>query len=1240
MAKRFILAVATLAIVVVLFAVYHTSTVGPDQYLDTAPRVDTSAFGPRATSTAPSQTLSVGGVEIPAGDQVRFQLWDEEGQLRAWLSAAVWEPLGNGDEVRLEKPEVEIVLPGTQIAHITADRGHVTMQPGGKGKLDPKSGRLEGHVHIYIDRSTREMREADPDRADPAQRPDDLVHVWMEEVTFDLDLSRLESAGTFRVQSAEADIEGVGLTLRWNETSNQIEDLRIDKVVRMVLRKGGDLFRFELPGADRLDDSAGRRSTAMAAANVTAAGSSAVPLVPGAPVANRVVELPPRPRPVRRPTPVPTTRPVADPARLRTAIQLARLEKSEAPRITTYRALFEGPVKVEQRSGLEVLASLTSDDLAIVFDFSERRRKQAAATPTSQPTANVAVGNTSGVREDPDEPSIVLTSAGPFTLRSVPGEQASPAGPERFRVEATGDPVRIEQAGGRARGRKLIYEQHTDRAWIEGDAQTPAVLVTADGRELQAEKLFFDRKVGRARITGPGHMTDIRELAGRLALPGAPADEGDAPDSGENSGFRISWTDGVELTFQTVRVPIIDPAGGPRRFKSRDVPKRATFRGDVKLAQGDRSLSADRIELRFAPPRSSEAVVDTLSEILAEGRVEMAVGRGGAIERIRCRRLMVEMTVDADGENIPLIARAIGEVRAEQLRPASLLVQMQSATPQYTTQRFISADDQLVVRFGKFRRPGKPFDLAEIKAAALEIVHDPNRTDVEKARALAKGIGEDPNAFAADKGVAIVQRLRDNPDAIDWNALRSRFAERSTIGIVSMHASGDVEARETNRADGGLEMQAETLEVTLEDGRTIVTVRLTGTRERMAVAAIGDYLIRGQRIDANLPDQRADVDGAGELVFTTAESFDGRKRDEPTPVTITWQKRMILRGQQNFGIFEGRVEAHSENSELHCEDRLRVDLVATPPKRQADVATSAAPARGFWLLRPFLTRRSDSKEAFRPFAGRFDKRIVRLVAKGAATILSSDIDAQTGHLRGRTLIVGPQIEVDLDHQRLNVVGEGSLLIEDYRLPAPSGSSRVVAAAPTGATLLRRSMDGGGPSQTLIQWTSAMSFFVRSNVASFDRGVRLTHLAGSEMKLATEIARAMNVDPAALQHVESRHATLTADDYLTVTFARRPDAAGRTGMTDRLGSVDLEHFAASGNVHLVVEKTNTLRGERIVYSSEKDQVTVEGGAGTNAVLTRHDPATGAFMTWNGPVLYWWPSTDRVVGPNATIVSSGG
>ncbi len=1212
MAKKLILGIATLTIILVLFAIYHLATTGSDYARDTDIVFDPRNLPQPTTTTAPGKVLQVGEVAIPPGEGVEFEAFDEHGRVQTRFRADRWAPLSER-EFELHTARVEVVLPSGQIAHIEADEGQVMVQPGGKQNLDPKSGWLRGHVHVYIDRSTREDREANPETAASEDRPDDLIHIWMDEVHFDLDLSRLTTKSEFRVQAVEADVEGAGLALRWNEPAARIEELRIDKVERMELRRGADLIKFGVPGTRRSKPSdPGRRgATAMAAARLegsadgaSGAGLQAVRL-PASPVANQGLVLP-APAPAPRRT-APTTAAASAPAGDRlpdeaarwTLIQLARAKKEKKRRITTYRARFEGPLRVESRSGLEELGQVTATDaLELLFDFDSDSGKQAEAAPATQPAAadEETVGAPTTQPEAPEtERKIVLTCDGSFTMKPI-AEPEEPQTGKRFRVEVTGAPVVVTEQQGRVVGRKIVYEQESDRVWLDGDAGAPAELRTDDGRELKAEHLFLDLKLGVARVNGPGQMADVRELAARIAMPTASRPTATAPADGEakpGSGFRITWETSVELKFdeQPTRVPNAEGTGF--EIEMQRVLKRAAFRGGVVMAQGQQSLAADAVELRFAPPRSRGEIADTLDEILADGHVVLR----DDLSRIVCRRLHVEMV---EGSNDPSVARAIGAVRVEQGEPIPLMAQVFGAESKRVV-RWITADDRLIVHFAQIRRDAEPWD-------------------IEKAKQFARKQGHD-----AEK--------------VDWDKQREKYeARQMEVRMVTMVASGDVEARDISD-ESPMEVQAETVRIETPNGRAISKVHLDGTESRMASAAMGDYFLRGHTIDANVPDEQADVPGPGELMFVSAESLDGRRRENPVPVHITWTERMALRGEDHLALFAGTVHGESEDSTLDCDESLRVELVSLPPKPKVVEASAPKGARGLWLLRPFLDRSSGSRDPVRPYAGRFEKRISRLLASGNARVLSSDIDTRTGRLIGRTYIAGPKLAVDLDEdeERLNVDGAGDLLIEDYRLP--DDRKRGSEARASGGSGLALGSEGlGGPSQTLIHWANAMSFFVKRNVAAFDRDVQLTHRAGTEMALLQGLAQSLNVDTDSLRHLEGRRANLTATDHLAVTFRRDPDRSTGDGALDGLGGTTLERFDASGDVHLT-EGTKSLSGQRVIYTQARDRVTVWGGRGTEALLSIEDEQSGQFLAWQGPKLLWTPSTNAVQFPRGRIISSG-
>jgi lipopolysaccharide export system protein LptA len=1200
MAKKLILGIATLAIMVALFGLYQSVTTAPAMPIGSAD--DALNEGIEAlldASAEPKETISVGGVNLPGGENVTFHAYAEDGRVLANLQVDAWEPISER-EFELTAPRVEWLLPGGQRVFIEADEARMVGQAGGKRNLDPKSGWLKGHVHVYIDLTKPAWREANPDQAAPEQHPDEVVHIWMDEVTFDLDLSRLETEARFRIQAAIADVEGTGLMLRWNEPANRIEDLRITQVDRMELRRGTDMIQFALPGTTVDEKSgdrpAGDRSTAMAPVTLDPKGDTSLSQQP---LANQSIALPARvvDKPAKPPPMPVTTQPLPPAVAQGALIQLAR-EKSEKkpPKIDVYRARFEGPVTVEQRVGIETQFRLTAPEaLELVFDFESKRSAQQAGVATTKPAEEK---ETADKKHDQAEPAtgsgpasrVVLTCGGEFRLKPAQDQDEPPTG-ERFRAVATGVPVIAEQTGqGKAEGVKLVYEREAERVWLDGDDARQASISTADGQRIAARKLYFDRQTGVGRLDGAGEMRSFSDLTA-LGEDGQRQQPTTAP-ADEPKLFRIAWTDHVDLKFDQVRLRTVDGETGQASIKTRDVPKRATFYDNVSMEQEGQSLAADQIDVRFAMPTDAGEVGRSIDEVRANGHVVLESDS----DTVTCLRLVIEM----DDENRPEVARAIGSVRAEQREPMPMLARLFGEQAATRVQRFINADDRLVVRFGSFPRHTEPFDL-------------------EKARAIARERGHDP-------------------DTIDWDAVARREAAKTDLRIVSMEAVGDVEGRDLPQR---FEVRGDQVTVGLEAGRRIDDVHIIGTPERFAVATMGDYLISGAVIDADLVAEQADVPGPGRVEFTSAEALDGRKRDEPTPVVITWTKSMALRGPENYAIFDGHIHAATADSTLDCTEQLRAELVSLPP---TPVMDDPSEARTLWLLRPFLrTGAKASSPSDRLLGdgvdtGRFEKRITRLIASGDAKVLSSDFSDDGERLNSRTLLTGPKLAVDVENEHLNIEGAGNLLVEDYRIVDPKAKRSSGSADEKGSGTLLGSMASSGPSHTLITWGNSMSFFVRDNLAVFDRDITLRHRSGTELALLEDLARAMKVDTEALRNVESRRAELTADDHLTVRFARSGKGTRDGSGLDRLGGTELDYFDARKHVRMQ-EGDNFVVGERVTYvrhheDPTRDRVTVRSARDRDASLQLGGESERSVL-WHGPVIYWSPVTNKVDAPGAKM-----
>ena len=249
----------------------------------------------------------------------------------------------------------------------------------GRGQT-PKSGRLIGNVSILVDRLSEEQRQVLPEdqreRLDPYRK----IDLQMDDILFDLEFSRIECTGNFRLHAAEAAIEGYGLSLRYSELDARVEDLVIEQGRKIEVR--GPAARL-----------AGRFRTGTAIK-----------------VADEQEEE------VAGPTPTATPTSQAPDA-------LPILDEDEKPRkrvrpTDTYEAVFAENIVVTQLAGEEVVGSLQGVELLeILFDFGQKERELTKRVPsskaTTRPTDGLTTEDIADVAESGDDNQrVVLTWTG------------------------------------------------------------------------------------------------------------------------------------------------------------------------------------------------------------------------------------------------------------------------------------------------------------------------------------------------------------------------------------------------------------------------------------------------------------------------------------------------------------------------------------------------------------------------------------------------------------------------------------------------------------------------------------------------------------------------------------------------------------------------------------------------------------------------------------------------------------
>lgn len=235
MIRNVILAICSLAVLIILFVVYTLLVGAP-----AGGRVEQPAMEqvpPQEPTT--TQPFQIGGtLEVPGGGKIVYKQYDEHtGRPRSMLALQDWQPVsGAKNEIRVTGPELATLLPNGMIVTIFADEGQITVDRMEQSQMKPKLGWLAGNVRIIVDRATN------LDRTPRAERPEDLITVTVDRLEFDLELGELKTEDRIVVQSDDFELAGSGLHLIWNQASNRIETLTLAHGEQLVLYAAAGMF--------------------------------------------------------------------------------------------------------------------------------------------------------------------------------------------------------------------------------------------------------------------------------------------------------------------------------------------------------------------------------------------------------------------------------------------------------------------------------------------------------------------------------------------------------------------------------------------------------------------------------------------------------------------------------------------------------------------------------------------------------------------------------------------------------------------------------------------------------------------------------------------------------------------------------------------------------------------------------------------------------------------------------------
>ena len=329
MKRNVVLALSSLAVLVILFVAYTVLVGTPEARRESQPLA--GQLPPQAGQT--TQPLQVGqDVSLPAGGRITIRIYDERtGRPTDLFSCRDWQPVpGSKTEVRVTEPELAMRLPSGMIATILGDEGQLSGDRIERSQMRPKQGWLAGHVRIMIDRETGE------NRSPRAERPQDLITINVDRVEFDLERGQLRTEDRLQVESEDFEISGVGLDMVWDQAGNRVETLSI---------KQGEEFVFYTPAG-----------------------------LFGAVGAERDANQP-------SPETAPASQPSEPPHKAR---------RSDSRRTTAYTCTLAGNVVAEQFQDDKVIGGLQADEVKLLFDVGAGVGRLLRPASATQPTTRSA----------------------------------------------------------------------------------------------------------------------------------------------------------------------------------------------------------------------------------------------------------------------------------------------------------------------------------------------------------------------------------------------------------------------------------------------------------------------------------------------------------------------------------------------------------------------------------------------------------------------------------------------------------------------------------------------------------------------------------------------------------------------------------------------------------------------------------------------------------------------------------
>jgi lipopolysaccharide export system protein LptA len=317
--------------------------------------------------------------------------------------------------------------------------------------------------------------------------------------------------------------------------------------------------------------------------------------------------------------------------------------RGDRGKTNSYTCTLTGGIQAEQYVDDRLVGGLTADEIRLLFDFSGTDNLSAAGRgPTNVPTSGRAAASQPEAR--PRQERLVVHWNGPLRVRPAPPPATPAASREdrpRRHFEAMGQEVVLTRQDAMVRCRRLQYFDETGQIWLypapEGQVEFGLgqdVTAAADGVYVDTQAGLV-KLVGNVRLEGPA--------AGTSRLPGQRA---------KLRSLRCDlWARLYLRSGKEANAGVTDWAAADRLAA-------ASFTGNACVDLGNQVLTADRIDVRFAPQAEEATDEPALESAVATGGVRLRRGQ----DSLRCARLELFFARTGQGEPYPRQMGASGSV--------------------------------------------------------------------------------------------------------------------------------------------------------------------------------------------------------------------------------------------------------------------------------------------------------------------------------------------------------------------------------------------------------------------------------------------------------------------------------------------------------------------------------------------------------------------------------------------------